>query len=142
LCRTKNIACQKAAACTKEYNPYTGATHARSSVESDRIETAVLTHAHVDHSSYLPALVKYVFCCNICDIRAAHERCKTLRPDGDQSHRDFLSLLQRAPADPPNAKALMNAQCIRAKSKNSSNSMPFVMPASLSPLAAWRVENL
>ncbi|PFG09481.1 MBL fold metallo-hydrolase RNA specificity domain-containing protein [Marinobacter sp. LV10MA510-1] len=54
---------------------------ARFPVEPGSIEAVVLTHTHIDHSGYLPALVKNGFHGKIYCIRATHELCKVLLPD-------------------------------------------------------------
>ena len=50
-------------------------------VEPRSIETVILTHAHIDHSGYLPLLVKQGFAGRILCSKATADLCQILLPD-------------------------------------------------------------
>lgn len=49
--------------------------------EAASIDSVILTHAHIDHSGYIPLLVKKGFSGNIYTTEATKELCKILLPD-------------------------------------------------------------
>lgn len=78
------------------------------------IDAVILTHAHIDHSGYLPLLVKHGFCGKVYCSRATRDLCAILLPDsgylqeeearyanrkGFSKHRPALPLYTRADAE-------------------------------------------
>jgi metallo-beta-lactamase family protein len=50
-------------------------------IDPQRIKSVVLTHAHIDHSGYLPLLVKNGFSGRVYCSKATRELCEILLPD-------------------------------------------------------------
>lgn len=53
-------------------------------IEPHSIEAVILTHAHLDHSGYLPLLVKRGFRGNIICSHATTDLCAILLPSGSR----------------------------------------------------------
>lgn len=79
----------------------------------------VLTHAHLDHSGYLPLLVKNGFRGKILCSGATFDLCKILLPDSgrlleeEAGHANRHAYSRHAPALPPAAPAALLGQTIR-----------------------------
>lgn len=91
-------------------------------VDPKTIDVVVLTHAHIDHTGYLPLLVKNGFSGKVICTEATHELCKILLPDaahlqeeeaeyanrrGFSKHQPALPLYTQE--DAANALALFNS---------------------------------
>lgn len=83
-------------------------------VDPKHIDAVVLTHAHLDHSGYLPLLVKKGFSGPVVSTEATRDLCAILLPDsgylqekdaeyanrhGFSKHRPALPLYTKADAD-------------------------------------------
>lgn len=79
---------------------------ARFPVEPASVDAVVLTHAHIDHSGYLPALVKQGFRCRVYCTKATHQLCRVLLPDAghlqeeDARYANRKKFSRHHPAEP------------------------------------------
>lgn len=75
-------------------------------VPPESIHVVLLTHAHIDHSGYLPCLVKHGFTGKIHCTRATYELCKILLPDAahlqeeDARYANRKHFSRHSPAQP------------------------------------------
>lgn len=64
-------------------------------VDASSIHSVILTHAHIDHSGYLPLLVKHGFSGNIYCSHATADLCKILLPDSAHLQEEEAAFANR-----------------------------------------------
>lgn len=79
-------------------------------VEPNSIDAVVLTHAHIDHTGYIPALVKKGFTGNIYCSKGTYALCSLLLVDsGSLQEGEVRNINERGGPDHPPALALYTA---------------------------------
>jgi metallo-beta-lactamase family protein len=64
-------------------------------VEPRRIHAVILTHAHLDHSGYLPLLIKHGFSGDVYCSRGTRDLCEILLPDSGHLQEEEARLANR-----------------------------------------------
>lgn len=105
-------------------------------VAPNRIDAVILTHAHLDHSGYLPLLVREGFQGRIFATPGTRELCKLLLPDsGHIQEEDAAYMNRHGLSKHPKALPLYTLRDARA-------CLPMIKPKgfakSFEPLPGWR----
>lgn len=88
-------------------------------VDPGSIDAVILTHAHLDHSGYLPRLVRSGFAGRVWCTEATRSLCGILLPDSgrlleeEAEHSNRKGVSKHHPADPLYTEA--DASCLRAE---------------------------
>ena len=106
-------------------------------VAPSQVDAVVLTHAHLDHSGYLPLLVREGFAGKVHATHATRDLCKTLLPDSghlqeeDAAFANRHGFTQHAPAKPLYTRNDARA-CLKQFKGSAFN-------RSVTPLPGWRI---
>lgn len=72
-------------------------------IQASEIDSVILTHAHIDHSGYIPRLIKDGFRGKIYSTEATRDLCKILLPDAGylmEEEAEYLNRIKRTKHSP------------------------------------------